>query len=99
MTNNPSPPVNLLDNSGGPNIFADNVAGWSLLNGSIRITLEATLANLVTSAGPINRVIIGRLIVPLDKAEEMATGLLDFIQRMKTQASTLPAGQDLPEIN
>jgi hypothetical protein len=99
MKNNPFPPVNSLDNCGGPNIFADDAVGRFLLNGNIHITLEATLADLVTSVGPINRVIIGRVIIPLDKAEEMATGLLDFIQQMRAQASTLPAGQGLLEIS
>jgi hypothetical protein len=99
MTNNPSPSINLLDSVGGPNIFADNAARWFLLNGNIHITLEAALADPVTSAGPINRVIVGRLIMPLNKAEEMATGLLDFIQQMKAQASTLPGGQGLLEIS
>jgi hypothetical protein len=99
MTNNPSRPVNSLDNWGGPNIFADDAVGRFLLNGNIHITLEATLADLVTSVEPINRIIIGRLIMPLDKAEEMATGLLDLIQQMKARASTLPAGQGLIEIN
>ena len=99
MTNNPSPSINLLDSVGGPNIFADNAARWFLLNGNIHITLEAALADPVTSAGQINRVIVGRLIMPLNKAEEMATGLLDFIHQMKAQASTLPGGQGLLEIS
>lgn len=99
MTNNPSPPINLLDRVGGPNISADNAARWFLLNGNIHMTLEAALADPVTSAAPINRVIVGRLIMPLNKVEEMATGLLEFIQQMKAQDSTLPGRQALLEIS
>jgi hypothetical protein len=89
MTNKPPGQVNFLDNAGGSVMCADAATGWLLLNGNIRVTLEATRASHITSPGPINPVIIGRLIMPLDGAEEMAKGLLDYINQMKAQASTL----------
>ena len=49
------------------------------------MTLEAALADPVTSAVPINCVIVGQMIMPLNKVEEMATGLHDFIEQMKAQ--------------
>jgi len=52
------------------------------------MTLEAALADPVTSAVPINCVIVEQMIMPLNKVEEMATGLLDFIEQMKAQDSS-----------
>jgi hypothetical protein len=88
MTNIAPPPVTLVDNPHAPNVFADSVVGWYLLNGNIRMTFEATHATHTSSPGPINRVVIGRLVMPMDRAEEMANGLLDFIKQMKAQAAT-----------
>ena len=52
------------------------------------MTLEAALADPVTNAVPINCVIVEQMIMPLNKVEEMATGLLDFIEQMKAQDSS-----------
>jgi len=99
MTNIAPPPVNMLDNPHAPNVFADSATGWYLLNGNIRITLEATHAGHASNPGPINRVVIGRLVMPIDRAEEMAAGLLDFIKQMKAQAATPASAQGSSTVN
>jgi hypothetical protein len=81
---NPPPPVTFLDNPQAPEVFADAAAGFFNFGGCIRIALEAARVNHVTTPGPVNRVVIARLVMPLDQAEALARGLLDFITQQRT---------------
>jgi hypothetical protein len=81
----PSPPVNFIDNPHAPDVFADGVAGVFNFHGNIRITFESLRVNHTTAPGPVNRVVIGRLVMPMDVAERLARGLLDFITQQRTQ--------------
>ena len=79
--NNPTPkPPTFIDTPHAPDVYADAASGWFLLNGNLRITFESARANHITSPGPINRVVIGRLVMPLQSAEDMARGILTFIK-------------------
>ncbi len=35
--------------------------------------------------GPLNRVVIGRLVMPVQAAEDMARGVLEFLERQRGQ--------------
>jgi hypothetical protein len=74
-----------LDNPHSPDVFADRATGFFNFNGNIRITFESLRVNHITSPGPVTRVAIGRLVMPLAEAEAMARGLLDFINQQRTQ--------------
>jgi hypothetical protein len=75
----PQPTVKFLDNPHAPDIFADGATGVFDFQGVIRITLEVGRVNHVTSPGPINRVVIGRLAMPRDQAKAMALLILERI--------------------
>jgi hypothetical protein len=84
MTKMPeTPPVNFIDNPHAPEVFADAGAGFFLANGNLRIALESARVNHRTSAGPINRVVIARVVMPAQAAESLARGILDFLERMR----------------
>jgi hypothetical protein len=80
-----TPPVAFLDNPHAPDVFADGGSGFFNFNGNIRITFESVRVNHATTPGPLTRVVIGRLVMPLLAAEAMAKGLLDFINQQRTQ--------------
>jgi hypothetical protein len=79
-----TPSVTFLDNPNAPEVFADAAAGFFNFAGNIRISLEAARANHVMVPGPINRVVLARLVMPIDAAEAFAKGLLDFITKQRT---------------
>jgi hypothetical protein len=83
----------LTDNPMAPDIFIDAAAGFFFLNGNIRITFESARASHITHPGPINRVVVGRLIMPLDAAETLAKGLLDFIRKMQADPRAMVQGK------
>jgi len=84
------PPVTFLDNPHAPEVFADGVAGFFNFAGNIRITLEALRVNHISTPGPANRVVLARVVMPIDAAEVLAKGLLDFITQQRTQQNPPP---------
>lgn len=77
-----------IDNPHAPDVFADGATGFFNINGTIKITLESLRVDHSASPGPVHRVVIGRLTMPVATAEAMAKGLLEFIatQRAANEA-------------
>ena len=91
-----SPPINFVDNPHAPDVFADSATGHFVFAGNLRITFETARVNHVTTPGPINRVVIGRLVMPVHAAEEMAKGILQFLDQQRGQQ--IQAAQPPPTI-
>lgn len=77
--------IGFLDNPHAPDVFADSASGFFNFNGNIRITFESLRVNHISTPGPVTRVVIGRLVMPLAAAEAMARAVLDFINKQRTQ--------------
>jgi hypothetical protein len=86
MTNKPvvAPTVTFVDNLHAPDVFADSVTGVFLFNGNLRITFESFRSSYVADPAPISRVVIGRLVIPLDAAKNMRDLLVDFLGKQTT---------------
>lgn len=84
MTNINDVPA-FIDNPHAPDIFADSVTGFFIFGGNLRMAFESLRIDHTTSPGPANRVVIGRLVMPLEAAEGMAKGILDFIETRRAQ--------------
>lgn len=78
-------PLSFLDNPHAPDVFADGGTGFFLFGGNIRITFESLRVNHATTPGPVSRVVIGRLVMPMESAENLDKGLLDFIEKQRSQ--------------
>lgn len=76
-----------VDNPHAPDVFADYATGFFTMNGSLRITFEAARVNHATAPGPINRVVIGRLVMPESAAESMARDILAFLDKQRAGRS------------
>lgn len=66
-----TPPITFLDNPRAPELLADAASGVVVLNGMVRLTLEAVRIDHSTHPGPANRVVIGRLAMPVSAAERL----------------------------
>jgi hypothetical protein len=71
----------LLDDPKAPEIYAVAATGFFNANGVISITLESARADHSKSPGPINRVVVGRLVLPAAGAQALAVGLFDFMEK------------------
>jgi hypothetical protein len=85
ITPGAAPAVGFLHNPHSPDIFADSAAGFFIFNGNIRITFESLRADHGASPGPVTRVAIGRLVMLAVQAEAFAKGLLEFMEKHRSQ--------------
>jgi hypothetical protein len=84
MTDKPEPTasvINFIDSPMAPDVFADDAVGFVHHNGIVKITFVAARVNHMTNPGPINRVVIGRLAMPIPAAHALAVGLFDFLKK------------------
>jgi hypothetical protein len=85
-------PVTFMDNPHAPDVFAANAIGFFNLNGAIMITLETPHVNHETTPGPVNRVVVGRLIMPAAGAYGLAAGLFNFLKEQGFDFSGVEGG-------
>jgi hypothetical protein len=81
------PPVNFVDNPHAPEVFALQVTGVASFAGNIHLTFESARVDHKTSPGPINRVVVGRLIMPLTGAEGLRDLRTDYLAKAKAGAT------------
>ena len=76
-----SEPAKFIDDPTAPELFASAATGFFLANGNIAITFEAGRVDHSESPGPIRRVVVGRVVMPVVGAQALAIGLFDFLQK------------------
>ena len=79
MTDKPSQPVTFVDDPHAPEVFASAAAGFFVLHGNVVITFESARVDHSKSPGPVKRVVIGRVVLPISGAQGLALGLHDFL--------------------
>lgn len=80
-----APPVTFIDDAHAPEVFADSCAGIFFLNGNIRLTFFSSRVDHSTTPGPINNVVVGRLILPLAAAENLRLFLEEYLPKVTAQ--------------
>jgi hypothetical protein len=95
MANNP-PTVTFIDNPHAPEVFAAEAVGLFLHLGNIHITFAGPRSDYGATPAPINRVVMGRLVMPLAGANSLRQLLADFLDRMKAQATAQAADAMTP---
>jgi hypothetical protein len=88
--------VTFVDNPHAQEIFADAAAGCFAHNGVMRITLINSRVNHSTMPGPINNVVVGRILLPIQMAEAMAKNILQLVETLKAAPTQSP--QTMPTI-
>ena len=73
------PKVSFVDVPLAPDVFADEAVGFFVRNGVISITFASARVDHSTSPGPVRRVVVGRLVMSIDGAQNLAVGLYDFL--------------------
>lgn len=73
-----------------PEIYADAGTGTFTPHGNIKITLESWRVDHSTSGGPLQRVAVGRLVMPLDQAEQLAHSILEVAKNYKKPEDVKP---------
>jgi hypothetical protein len=90
MTNIPPSQLGFIDNPHAPEVYADGASGFFIAGGNMRITFESLRVNHMTHPGPVSRVVIGRLTMPVEQAENLAKGILAIIEQQRNQPMLFP---------
>ena len=77
MTNGPSLPP-LIDNPLAPEFYADEATGFFIHQGNLSITFSSARVDHRSDPGPVSRVVVGRVVLPVGAA----VGLYDFLKKM-----------------
>jgi hypothetical protein len=83
----------LVDNPTALEIFADEATGFFLHNGNLSITLSSARADHSSDPAPVSRVVVGRIVLPVNGALALALGLYDFLKRMGIDPAQPMPGQ------
>jgi hypothetical protein len=73
--------IQIIDNPHAPDAFATDVVGYSLVAGNVGVTFVTTRLDHSVSPAQATGVVIGRLVMPVDGAQRLAMGLLEFLKQ------------------
>ncbi len=80
LPNRPSEPL-LIDNPFAPELLATGFAGFANLGGLIQLTFESLRADHGLASPKMDRVVVGRLMLPLPTAQALVTALNGFLEQ------------------
>jgi hypothetical protein len=87
--------VKFIDNPHAPEVFADEVAGFLIFNGNLHITFSSPRVDHSSSPNPVNRVVIGRLVMPVGSAHAFAISVYDFLKQRGFDPSRPPSPEQV----
>ena len=76
-----APEIIFVDNQMVPEVYSSGATGFFVSNGNISITLESIRASHSEPQGPLERVVVSRLVMPIAGAQGLAIGLFDFLEK------------------
>lgn len=76
-----NPPVNFIDDPHAPEIFASAITGFFHVADNIILTLESARVDHSTTPGPVNRVVVQRIVLPITAAQGLVVSLNDFLEK------------------
>jgi hypothetical protein len=80
----------LVHNPFSQDIYADAAVGFVTYNGNMRITLESVRSDYTQEPIATDRVVVGRLVIPVAAAEALAKGILEQVERLRTESGVQP---------
>jgi hypothetical protein len=83
----------LIDNPLAPEFFADEATGFFIHQANLSITFASARVDHRSDPGPVSRVVVGRVVLPIAAAAGLAVGLYDFLRKMGIDPAEHPPDQ------
>lgn len=77
----PEPDLPLVDNVFSPEILAGGISGLSIFNGIVTVTLETARCDHSRPQPVVERVVVGRIAMPVPAAQTLLSGLYQFMSQ------------------
>jgi hypothetical protein len=85
--------LTFIDDPHAPEFFASDVCGLFLSGDTnIVITFESCRVDHATSPGPVNRVVVARVVLPISAAQNLVVGLNAFLEQRGLSPSEAAQG-------
>lgn len=91
MSESVAPQIPLIDNPSAPCAYADEAFGFFINSGVVHITFTTAQVDHRSSPGPIRRVVVARLAMPVQGAQSLAVGLYDFLKKNGLDPAPAPS--------
>jgi hypothetical protein len=91
-TEHPTPPP-LIDNPFAPKFFADEATGFFVHQGNVSITLSAARVDHRANPGPVSRVVVALVVLPLPAVVALAGSLSLFLPQVGVDIEGPAPGQ------
>jgi hypothetical protein len=73
-------PAKVIEDLNAPEIFCSGVWSFSVMDGVVSLTLVSRRANNAKPGLPAEMVVTGRLVMPVGGAQNLASGLYNFLK-------------------
>jgi hypothetical protein len=83
----------LIDNPLAPEFFADEATGFFAHQGNVSITFSSARVDHRSMPGPVSRVVVTRLVLPISALVALAGSLSTFLRQMGIEPEGLAPGQ------
>lgn len=93
MADKPDVPINFIDNPHAPEILSTGHVGLWRHADNVHITLAAGRVDHRTSPGPINNVVIARLVMPVGAVQGLVDHLTQMFKNPEAPPPEAPKGQ------
>jgi hypothetical protein len=80
MADDPAP-VQFINNYFAPEMFASTASGYAISGDNIIITFDTPRVDHSTTPGTVSRVVVLRVVMPLNGAQNLVAGLNDFLEK------------------
>ncbi|GGE91236.1 hypothetical protein [Sphingomonas prati] len=71
----------LIDNPFSPELFATGVAGFCNMGGAVQLTLDSLRCDHARANPVLERVVVGRVTLPIPVAQALVTALNAFLEQ------------------
>jgi hypothetical protein len=76
----PQRTISLIDDPMAPEFFTSRCVGYSIGQGNVTLTFESLRCNHFDPNGGMNRVVVGRIIMPVEAAQALVVDLNASLQ-------------------
>lgn len=90
LPNRPTQP-SLIDNPFAPELLATGFAGFANMGSFIQVTLESLRGDHASASPRMDRVVVGRLVLPVPTAQALVTALNGFLEQQGLSPSKAAA--------
>ncbi len=87
--------LEIVDNLHAPETYASEIAGYTIANGNVTLTVATTRATWQDGTVTNKRVVVARIVLSLNAAQALSVELYDFLKKHDLVPQQNPGSQKI----